>query len=161
MKKINRFNKKERLLIEDFIHSIDNTLKVKVSKNKMFECDIPKKTIYIGIKNVDKRENELFIEWLKTLPEYQENINRRILSILHEIGHFKTYNEQEFQERQNVFSMLTFMYEQDVIDYKEYGLAYWNMTNEKKATLWGLNFYKTHKKECNNLVKLLGLAKFN
>lgn len=153
-KKVRRFTKKDKILIEDFIHSIDDTISIEISENKRFECDIPNKTIYLGIKNTTRDELKLFNKWFAQQPEYIK-INKRIVSILHEVGHFKTFDKAEFEERNLKEELLTNMYENDLIDFEKLNFAYWNLPNERKATMWAIKYYIENKKYCDNLVKLL------
>lgn len=153
-KRVRHFTKKDRLLIEDFIHSINSNLDIKISENKRFECDIPNKTIYLGIKNINKEELKLYNKWFTQQPFYTK-VNKRIISILHEVGHFQTFNAIEFQERNEQEEWLDFLYENDMINFEELNFAYWNLTNELKATMWAIKFYNNNKKYCDNLIKLL------
>jgi len=153
-KRVRRFTKKDRLLIEDFIHSINSNLDIKISENKRFECDIPNKTIYLGIKNINKEELKLYNKWFTRQPFYTK-VNKRIISILHEVGHFQTFNIIEFQERNEQEEWLDFLYENNIINFEELNFAYWNLENELKATKWAIEFYNNNKKYCDNLIKLL------
>lgn len=151
------FSKEEKQIIRNFIHSIDKTIKVRISPELRFECDIPKKVIYLGSKKVSKKENALFQEWFKQQPEYIK-INKTLISILHEIGHFMTFNAQEFEERNATEQTLLFMYENYYINEKEINFAYWNMTNERKATMWGIEYFKNNTPKCLELAAALGLT---
>lgn len=155
MKKYN-FTKQEKIIIREFIHSIDKSLKVRVSQEQRFECDIPKKTIYLGSKKIDKLENKLFQEWFKSQPEYIK-INKTLMSILHEIGHFQTFNKQEFEIRNEIEEMLIFMYDNYYINEKEINFAYWNIENERKATMWGVQYFKENQEKCLQLAAALSL----
>lgn len=81
--------------------------------------------------------------------------NKRIISILHEVGHFQTFNEAEFEERNTKEELLNGMYEMGLIDFEELNFAYWNLTNEINATKWAIEYYNKNKKYCDNLIKLL------
>lgn len=153
-RKIRKFTKIDRLLIEDFIHAINNELNIRISENKRFECDIPNKTIYLGTKNINKEELKLYNKWFTQQPFYTK-VNKKLISILHEVGHFQTFNELEFQERNEKEVLLTAMYENDLIDFEKLNFAYWNLENEIKATKWAIEFYNNNKKYCDNLIKIL------
>ena len=156
-RKIKKFTKKDRMLIEDFIHSINNNVKIKISENKRFECDIPNNIIYLGVKNIDKQEQKMFNKWLKLQPEYIQ-INKKLISILHEVGHFQTFNQILWEERNEQEEVLTRLYDLNLLTYEELNFAYWDMPNERKATMWAIDFYKNNKKYCNNLIKLLKIS---
>lgn len=158
-RKFIKFTKKDKMIIQDFVSNIDNSLIIETSPEKRFECDIAQKTIYLGTKNTDKYEKAAFIKWYKA-QDFFTPMNRRILSLLHEIGHFKTYNEIEFEERNTIEDMITFMYEQGAINYQELSKAYFEIPNELKATQWGVQYYKNHTQECKELAKRLGLNKY-
>ena len=151
-----KFSKNEIKLIKNFIHNIDKTLKVKVSRGGRFECNIEKRIIYLGLKKPNHKENKLFQEWYKQQPEYTP-INKTIMSILHEIGHFQTFNKQEFEIRNQIEQILTFMYEKYFIDEKQINFGYWNIDNERKATMWGVQYFKDNSNKCLELAAALGL----
>lgn len=153
-KRIRPFTKKDLWLIQDFIGAINSDITIAISENKRFECDIPNKTIYLGTKNINKEEKQLYNKWFRQQPFYTK-VNKRIISILHEVGHFQTFNTLEFEERNEKEILLTVMYENDLIDFEKLNFAYWNLTNELKATMWAIEFYNNNKKYCDNLIKLL------
>ena len=155
-KKIRKFTKKDLMLIEDFINSINKNIKIKISENKRFECDIPNNIIYLGIKNNDKAATALFYKWFKQQKEYTK-INKKIISILHEVGHFQTFNQALWEERNEQEEVLTRLYDLDLLTYEELNFAYWDMPNERLATMWAVWYYKSHKKQCDNLATLLKL----
>ena len=150
------FTKEEKQTIRNFIHSIDKSIKVRVSQELRFECDIEKRTIYLGSKKIDKKENKLFQEWFRQQPEYIK-INKTLMSILHEIGHFQTFNKQEFEIRNETEEMLMFMYENYYINEKEINFGYWNIANERKATMWGVDYFKNNQEKCRYLAAALGI----
>ena len=150
------FTKEEKQTIRNFIHSIDKSIKVRVSQELRFECDIEKRTIYLGSKKIDKKENKLFQEWFRQQPEYIK-INKTLMSILHEIGHFMTFNKQEFETRNETEEMLMFMYENYYINEKEINFGYWNIANERKATMWGVDYFKNNQEKCRYLAAALGI----
>lgn len=150
------FTKEEKQTIRNFIHSIDKSIKVRVSQELRFECDIEKRTIYLGSKKIDKQENKLFQEWFRQQPEYIK-INKTLMSILHEIGHFMTFNKQEFEIRNETEEMLMFMYENYYINEKEINFGYWNIANERKATMWGVDYFKNNQEKCRYLAAALGI----
>lgn len=153
-KKVRPFTKKDLWLIQDFIGAINSDITIEISENKRFECDIPNKVIYLGVKNTNRDELKLYNKWLQQQPFYTK-VNKRIISILHEVGHFQTFNEIEFKERNEQEEWLNFLYENDIIDFEELNFAYWNLENEIKATKWAIKFYNDNKKYCDNLIKLL------
>ena len=150
------FTKEEKQTIRNFIHSIDKSIKVRVSQELRFECDIEKRTIYLGSKKIDKKENKLFQEWFRQQPEYIK-INKTLMSILHEIGHFMTFNKQEFEIRNETEEMLMFMYENYYINEKEINFGYWNIANERKATMWGVDYFKNNQEKCRYLAAALSI----
>lgn len=150
------FTKEEKQTIRNFIHSIDKSIKIRVSQELRFECDIEKRTIYLGSKKIDKKENKLFQEWFRQQPEYIK-INKTLMSILHEIGHFMTFNKQEFEIRNETEEMLMFMYENYYINEKEINFGYWNIANERKATMWGVDYFKNNQEKCRYLAAALGI----
>jgi hypothetical protein len=149
----NKFTRKEIKIIQNFVNEIDNNIKVK--KSKVFECEIEKNQIFVSDKNYTK-DTELFMKWLETLKEYQP-INFILISILHEIGHIETYTEELEEERNKMYSMYSFLNKQGIMSTEELNNLYFEIPDEKNATLWGLNYYVNNKEKCNKLLQDLNI----
>ena len=68
-----------------------------------------------------------------------------------------TFNKQEFEIRNETEEMLMFMYENYYINEKEINFGYWNIANERKATMWGVDYFKNNQEKCRYLAAALGI----
>lgn len=134
----------KRIGIRKFIREIDKDIKVKFQKYDM-ECDIYEETVYIG-KTYDSRNDKFFMEFVKELnPEC--NIPVLPLSILHEIGHIMTWDEDAADEKDMIYALLKVNFdesEKDDATLKEYDDMYFRIPLEQNATQWGIDFAMSH-----------------
>ena len=145
-----KYTKQQIQILQDFINStIDKDIKVKVGN--AYECDIENKTIYLGSKELTT-DTILFIQWLKTTPEYTP-ISYNLISILHEIGHIKTYNKIKSKQREVMYGIYSFLNEMQIVTTETLNQKYFEIPDEKDATNWGLRFYVNNKSKCDKLVK--------
>lgn len=149
------YNKKDLQLIRNFVKDIDKDILIRIAPNKEFCCCLPLGKIYLGQKKM--RGFEIYwYEWYQRQPFYsKEEINVRIISLLHEIGHFATFDMQEWLDRNAEVEKLTERYYNDEISYEELNYAYWNLPNEYKATEWAVNYYKSNKEKCDRLAEMV------
>ena len=148
-----KFTKNDIIILQNFINSINDN--IQVYKSNRFECDIEKEQIFVCSKEADDLDIQ-FMEWFKNQPEYTP-INVILASILHEIGHIMTYQEQETEQRNALEKMLVFMYEENIITEKEMNFTYWDLDTERNATMWGIEYFKNNRKKCLELAEMLGL----
>ena len=145
-----RFTNKELNILKEFIqNNIDKNIKIK--KSQCFECDIDNRTVYISNKKFTP-DTEMFMNWLCKQKEYTP-INHILISILHEIGHIKTYTPELEEERDLLYGIYDFMHENKIMSTEELNNKYFNIPDEKIATMWGINFYKNNKIKCDKLIK--------
>lgn len=148
------YNKKELKLIRDFIHEVNNEIVVRIATDKSWKCILPLYKLYLGAKKQDKWVEEMRLNWCKEQDFYcQANMN--IISLLHEIGHFQTFNLEEWQDRNKQVNELQNLYCEDKIDMIELNYKYFDLPNEYKATKWAFEYYKANKSKCENLAKLI------
>lgn len=153
MSKRNRFSNAEIRSIQDFISNIDAD--IQVFRGHCFEVDIEEEKIYLGNKRFD-RVSALFMDyWQQECKNF--NINWCILSILHEIGHIMTTTEELEDNRFQLDNIYSFMYQEQIINEKEYFNSYFSIPAEREATLWGIDYYKNNINICNKLAAALGL----
>ena len=147
-----RFTQAEMDLIQDFVKDIDEDFEI--VKGYAFECCLDTKEIFLGSKRFTKYD-KYFMDWLKTLPEYVP-INSFIISLLHEIGHFKTYNQVIYDNSKLLQHLYYLQAEDGSITEVEHQNKYFELPNEKNSTLWGLEYYKSHKTKCDRLAEMVG-----
>ena len=148
------YNKKELKIIRDFIHEVNNEIVVRIATDKSWKCILPLYKLYLGAKKQDKWVEEMRLNWCKEQEFYCE-VNMNIISLLHEIGHFQTFNLEEWQDRNKQVNELQNLYCEDKIDMIELNYKYFDLPNEYKATKWAFEYYKANKSKCENLAKLI------
>lgn len=133
----------KKIGIRKFVKEIDKDIKVKFQKWDM-ECDIFEETVYIG-NTYNIRTDKLYMEYVKELaPDC--NVPVFLLSILHEIGHIMTYEEEDMDEKDMVYGLLKATLDDNPSEELEDMCvkAYFRIPLEEKATLWGIDFAMTH-----------------
>lgn len=148
------YNKKELKLIRDFIHEVNNEIIVRISTDKSWKCVLPLYKLFLGAKKQEQWVEEIRLNWCKKQEFYCE-ANMNIISLLHEIGHFQTFNLEEWQDRNKQVNELQNLYCEDKIDMLELNCKYFDLPNEYKATKWAFEYYKANKSKCENLAKLI------
>lgn len=155
MNKRYKFSNKEIKTIQKFIQTnIDKD--IKVHKNNVYECEVATKDVYIGNKMYDY-DTELYIKWLQQQPEYIP-INFILISILHEVGHIMTYTKAKEKERNVLYGIYAFLNEFNILSTDTLNNKYFNIPDERQATMWGINFYKNNKIKCDKLLNELNIG---
>lgn len=147
-----RFTNNELDLIQDFVETIDEELVVE--KGSAWECCISTNEIFLGSKRINKFD-KCFITWLRTLPEYTP-ISNFIIALLHEIGHIKSYNHIVWANGKLQEMTYRYLHEDGILNDEELQYKYFEIANEKNATLWALEYYKSHKAKCDKLAEMVG-----
>lgn len=145
MAKRKKFTKEDIEFLQSFMELIDK--EIEIFKGHCFEVDIDLKEIYLGSKRYDRISQYFMEHWKKEIAETP--INWCILSILHEVGHIMTNTDELEENRQALDSMYSFMYQEGVITENEYFTSYFDIPAERKATEWGIDFYKKNENLCN------------
>lgn len=149
------YSKKDLQLIRSFIKEIDKNIKVRISPAGNFECQLTIGKLNIGNKKMDKKQRVLWQEWYEQQEFYVGKVNKRMISLLHEIGHFQTFNFEEYALRNSQEYILIEEYCKGTLSEKELNFAYWNMTNEYKATKWAIEYYRNNRNRCEELAAIL------
>lgn len=150
--------------ILDLIKIIDSEIQVEFEEQPTeygLACEPEEKIIYIGMRTTPLEEkaffdyvNELDDEFLQKFP-----INHYIISILHEVGHCKTHEEE--QEENYIFEtkLLNDMEEMGLMSKQDQCELYVRLTLEKWATQWAIKFIKNNYLLCkqfeNRIIKKL------
>lgn len=88
-------------------------------------------------------QDELMKEfWFEHGLKYECDIF--LMSLLHEIGHYKTEDEWSNAESNRFAKMKT----KCDADTKEGNFAYWNVPDELKATEWAIDFINSNPEKC-------------
>ena len=138
-------------LIKEFVHSIDPEIKVHMSGDE-FYCIISEKLINVPFVS-DSEGDRLFDEFV--MDRFGKSINPYIMGILHEIGHIKTFDYNLDKDRDILYFMLQLDYTNE--RYEEFTRMYFSIPSEFTATEWAVNYYLSHKEQCDNLIKEIEL----
>ena len=131
--------------IKSFIMEVNPMLSVKFQEYDL-ECDVFDETIYVG-KSYDKRTDRYFREFVNELNPECAKINLFLLSLLHEIGHIETWDEDEADNKDMIYSLLQMEFEDSNLgdaDLKKYCDLYYHIPLERNATEWGIEFALSH-----------------
>lgn len=131
----------EKMAIRKFVKSIDKDIKVKFQKYDM-ECDVYDEVVYIG-KTFDERTDKFFMNFVKELNPNCNYDNCFLLSLLHEIGHIMTWDEDDSDEKDVIYGLLRTQFDAEEIDdrrLQEYDNLYFRIPLELNATQWGIDF---------------------
>lgn len=129
----------KRIGIKNFIKEIDKDIKVKFQKYDM-ECDLYEDIVYVG-KTYNPITDKLFMDYVKELDPTC-NVPVFILSILHEVGHIMTYDEEDVEEKDVIYALLRMEFNENKENEEEYVKKYFRIPLETNATEWGIRFAK-------------------
>ena len=138
-------------LIKEFVHSIDPEIKVHMSGDE-FYCIISDKLINVPFVS-DSEGDRLFHDFV--VDRFGESINPYIMGILHEVFHIITYDENLDKDREILYYMLQLDFKRE--RYEEFTRMYFSIPSEFAATEGAVNYYLSHKEQCDNFVKEIGL----
>lgn len=142
---------KKLKVLNDFIKTINKDYKVLHDK-KEFTSDWENGKVWVCF-NENKEDDQLFMNYIKN--KYQIEIDTFLMSFLHEIGHLETEDDELSDNRAIDLFMLEVAYDNGAITKEEYFNRYFEIECESLATEWGVNFYKSHKEQCKELIKKL------
>lgn len=138
-------------LIKEFVQSIDPEIKVHMSGNE-FYCIISEKLINVPFVS-DSEGDRLFYDFV--VDRFGESINPYIMGILHEVFHIITYDENLDRDRDILYYMLQLDFKEE--RYEEFTRMYFSIPSEFAATEGAVNYYLSHKEQCDNLMKEIEL----
>ena len=138
-------------LVKKFVQSIDPEIKVHMSGDE-FYCIISEKLINVPFVS-DSEGDRLFDEFI--MNRFGKSINPYIMGILHEVGHIMTFDSNLDKDRDILYFMLQLDYTDE--RYEEFTNMYFSIPSEFAATEWAVNYYLSHKEQCDNLIKEIEL----
>jgi len=149
------YNKKQLQLIRYFIKEINEEIVLRISPAGEFSCNLPAYRLYLGNKKL-KYQSALWEKWYRKQEFYCGDVNNRMIALLHEIGHFETFNVDEWLLRNDQVEVLLNQFYDKKISFEDLNYAYWDLTNEYKATQWAIEYYKKNKEKCDLLAQQIG-----
>ena len=138
-------------LVKKFVQSIDPEIKVHMSGDE-FYCIISEKLINVPFVS-DSEGDRLFYDFV--VDRFGESINPYIMGILHEVFHIITYDENLDRDRDILYYMLQLDFKEE--RYEEFTRMYFSIPSEFAATEGAVNYYLSHKEQCDNLMKEIEL----
>ena len=138
-------------LVKDFVHSIDPEVKVHMSGDE-FYCIISEKVINVPFVS-DPEGDRLFHDFV--LDKFGVSINPYIMGILHEVFHIVTYDKILDKDRDILYFMLQLDFDKE--RYEEFIRMYFSIPSEFEATKGAVNYYLSHKEQCDNLIREIEL----
>ena len=142
---------KTHKMVKDFIKSIDPDIKVHMSGGE-FYCIISEKLVNLPFVS-DLEGDRLFHDFV--LDRFGVSINPYLMGICHEVGHIMTFDSNLDRDRDILYFMLQLDFKKE--RYEEYTRMYFSIPSEFAATEWAVNYYLSHKEQCDNFIKEIGL----
>jgi hypothetical protein len=155
MKNICGYTKQDLQYIRNFIKEINDEIVVRISPAGSFECFLTTFKLRLGKKKAPIEQDILWQEWYEQQDFYMGEVNKRMISLLHEVGHFETFDVNEWLFRNEQQDILINKYLNGEMTLKEINFAYWDLVNEYKATKWAVEYYMKNKNKCDALAKIL------
>lgn len=140
---------KNRKILEakKLIKSVDSNTKIVIEKHKYkrgLTCEPIANTIYLGFRTT-KLEDKAFIDLVNELePNFFQKykISLWLLSVLHEIGHIQTHQEELEDDYNFCVDFLNELRLNNEITDKEQSEYYVRLDLEKMATQWAIDYVK-------------------
>ncbi len=142
---------KTHQLIKEFVHSIDPEIKVRMSTDE-FSCKIKEKLINVPFVS-NPEGDRLMCEFI--FDKFGVVMHPYLIGILHEVFHIITYDEDLDRDGNILYFMLQLDFEEE--RYEEFTRMYFSIPSELAATEEAVNYYLSHKEQCDNFVKEIGL----
>lgn len=138
--------------IKDFVKNIDNDFEV--YEGDTFEANVAQEEVYITFS--DSKENqETYLKFLK--QEFGKDFNPFVISLLHEVGHIKTNDEEMLEDRDLVYGLLKMDFYNGTSSIEEYNNMYFRIPAEYSATEWAVDYYNKNKEKCEKLAKNISI----
>lgn len=139
-------------LVRDFVKSIDEDFEI--SFEDTFEVDIFDEHIFATFDK-DEELDKMFLDFLQ--KEFGVQINMFMISLLHEIGHIMTYDDELDDDRTLTYGVLKCLYEEGKSSVEKYNDMYFRIPAEYEATAWGVQYYLENKEKCDKLIERVGV----
>lgn len=133
-------------IVENFVKNINPNITIKWDSEE-FCADTDELTVCVG-QVYHNYEEQLFLDFVE--KEFGIIMDIFLVSLLHEIGHIETFDEEIDEERTLFYSILMASYEEDKIE--EYNEKYFRIKSEYNATEWAVNYYLDNKELCDEFI---------
>lgn len=132
-----------------FVRSINSDITTTFNENEFYAlCST--KTINVTFQPDEM--DSLFDNFIQ--KRFGISINPLLMGILHEIGHIETFDDNLDRDRSIIYYLLHIDF--DIERCREFTEMYFAIPSEFEATRWGVEYYLSHKEQCDNFIKEIG-----
>lgn len=140
-------------IVKDFVKQINPDYRVKYSNQ--FECNPIEEIVYINFRHAEDA-NDLFSKFCQ--EQFGKSYNAVLISLLHEIGHIETFDDDLDEERGNRYALLQYLWDNSDIDRETLHFEYFRLPSEIEATTWAVEFIENNAEMCENFLKMLDIS---
>ena len=149
------FDKKTAKEISKWLSKNGFDVKVKTNRFEFF-YDEEYNLISLPRFYKDKDYDPYFMKTLENLGLKDNTVNVLVLSILHEVGHFKTLKRMSEMEKLGAFFDKTLLEENfKNFTVETYLNAYWKVSDENKANKWAVRFANRNPQKVKELEEII------
>lgn len=133
--------------IRDFILEVNPTIKVKF-QNWDLEANVFEETVYVG-KCYNRKTDKWYKNFIQSIYPECSKFNIFLLSLLHEIGHIETWDDDIADQKDIIYGLLKVKFDSEKenltqTEMEEYCNEYFKIPLEWNATEWGIQFALAH-----------------
>lgn len=128
--------------IKNFIREVNPDVVVEFEEYDL-SCNIFDEIVYVG-KTYDKRTDGYFNNFIHTIEPKTAKFNPFLISLLHELGHIETWNEEDADNKDVVYNLLQINADKGEQSLETYCNLYFRIPLEFNATLWGIDYALEH-----------------
>ena len=136
-------------ITREFVRSIDPEIKTTFFEDEFYAISSEK---IINLTFKPDEFDSLYDDFL--MDRFGISMNSFLSGMLHEIGHIMTFDRQLDRERSIIYYLLNIDFE--VERFRDFTNMYFAIPSEFEATRWGVEYYLSHKEQCDNFLKEIG-----
>jgi hypothetical protein len=136
-------------MAREFVKSIDPEIVVTFKEDEFYAISQSK---IINLTFKPDEYDSLYDDFL--MDRFGISMNPFLSGMLHEIGHIMTFDRQLDRERSIIYYLLDLDFE--VERFRDFTNMYFAIPSEFEATKWGVEYYLSHKEQCDNFLKEIG-----
>ena len=137
-------------ITREFVRSIDPEITTTFLEDEFYAINSEKK---INLTFKPDEYDSLYNDFL--MNHFGISMNSFLSGMLHEIGHIMTFDEDLDRERSIIYYLLDLDF--DYERFRDFTNMYFTIPSEFEATRWGVEYYLSHKEQCDNFIKEIGL----
>lgn len=145
----------KKLYIKRFIEELVPDVKVVFTSESWYYKDDELDKAIISINLDSEDTDKLFNEF--TNKAFNIEINYLLASILHEVGHYYTFNDFDKFTKEMVLNIAETELYNGKLSLKDVQYIYFNTTLEYNATKWAMDYYKANEKKCKDFLRKMNL----